>query len=286
MFPKILLCSVVLLSVNSRPWQSPQTNNGDDFQPSTRDSAIVADKLRIAEQHHTMSARALAVAKSFLGTPYNATILNTAGKEHLVVNLRALDCWTLVENAVAIAQTAREGGNISLFREKLQQLRYWGGAIDGYASRIHYFTGWILQAEKTGVLTDITRSLGGRDYRKKIGYMSARPQKYPALKKTETLQAIRRAEARINAHHWFYIPKANIRQMEAAIQDGDIIMLTSWKADLDIAHEGFAVWQNGRVHLLHASSLNKKVILSNKPLAEYTESQLGQTGIMVARLLD
>jgi hypothetical protein len=74
--------------------------------------------------------------------------------------------------------------------------------------------------------------------------------------------------------------------MEHLIQEGDIISLTAWKKDLDIAHQGFAVKVNGRMHLMHASSLGKKVVISKQPLPEYILSQPGQTGIMVARLRD
>lgn len=66
-------------------------------------------------------------------------------------------------------------------------------------------------------------------------------------------------------------------------QEGDIISLTSAKADLDIAHQGFAVKINGRIHLMHASSLAHRVVYQ-QPLPAYVISQRGQTGIMVARL--
>ncbi|MFM8484753.1 MAG: N-acetylmuramoyl-L-alanine amidase-like domain-containing protein, partial [Bacteroidota bacterium] len=87
-----------------------------------------------------------------------------------------------------------------------------------------------------------------------------------------------------NSHHWYYIPQHEIIKMEHLIQDGDIICLTSVKQDLDVAHQGFAVKKGNRVHLLHASSLAKKVIISGQPLAEYVLAQPGQSGIMVARL--
>jgi hypothetical protein len=73
--------------------------------------------------------------------------------------------------------------------------------------------------------------------------------------------------------------------MEQFIQEGDIICLTSVKSDLDIAHQGFAIKRNGRVYLLHASSLAGKVIIARQPLAQYVDSQRGQSGIMVIRLL-
>ena len=48
----------------------------------------------------------------------------------------------------------------------------------------------------------------------------------------------------------------------------------------------FAIWKNGRVHLFHASSTNKKVEISEKPLAEYLAGNKSQSGVIVCRLVD
>lgn len=266
----------------------------ESFQPSEgalphiilseRDSSVFFEKQKTATQQTTLASKTLAVAESFVGTPYAAGTLDVNEEEQLVVNLRQLDCWTFVENSLAIAQTNKS--DLDAYLTHLQNLRYWGGTIDGYGSRIHYFSGWLLQAEKNGLLRDLTKEMGGVPYKKKIGYISARPDKYPKIKDTATLRDLKAAEKRINAHAWRYIPKANVAAMEHLIQDGDLIMLTSVKPDLDIAHQGFAVRQNGRVHLLNASSLSKKVVISKQTLTQYLASQKGQSGIMVARLKD
>lgn len=242
--------------------------------------AIVAKT--VSEPH---AAQALAVAKSFLGIPYVTGTLEHNAQEQLVINLRQLDCWTLVEASLAFALTG-SSGDFETFQQHIQQLRYWGGNIESYGSRIHYFTGWLLQAEKLGYLQDITRDLGGIPYKKTIGYITARPEKYPKIKDPATLQALRGAEARINHHPWYFIPKARIAMKEHLLREGDLIILTSAKGDLDIAHQGFAVRRNGRIHLLHASSLAKKVIITPQPLPQYMAKQRGQTGIMVARIRD
>lgn len=246
------------------------------------DSVLFQEKQKIAEQESGLNAKTLAVARSFLGTPYATGILDSPGEEKLVVNLRRLDCWTLVECSLAIAQTG--SGSFDDYKSHLQQLRYWGGTVKGYGSRIHYFTGWLLQAEQLGVVRDITKDLGGVLYLKKVGYITARPAKYPKIRNSGVWKALLGAEKRINSHKWHYIHQSKIAAIENQLMDGDIILLTSAKRDLDISHQGFAVRQNGRIHLLHASSLSKKVIISKQPLPEYVLSQKGQTGIMVARV--
>lgn len=249
---------------------------------SARDSFLFLEKQKTATSETAKADQALAVARSFLGVPYATGTLDVNTNEELVVNLRQLDCWTLVENSLAVALTGEEDFQTYLYY--LQQLRYWGGTVDGYGSRIHYFSGWLLQAEKNGFLSDLTKEMGGIPYRKTIGYISARPEKYPKIRDAATLRDIRAAEKRINAHQWHYIPKSKVAAMEHLIRDGDLVMLTSVKRDLDIAHQGFAVRQNGRIHLLNASSLAKRVVISKQTLTQYLASQKGQSGIMVARL--
>ena len=249
---------------------------------SGRDSVLFLEKQKIGLKESTIVHQTVAIARSFLGTPYVKGCLDRHAEERLTVDLNELDCWTFVENSLAIAQTGQE--NYTTYKSHLQQLRYWGGHVDGYGSRIHYFTGWLLQAEKREMLDDLTETMGGIPYRKRIGYISARPGKFPKVKQAANLRDLQAAEKRINAHAWFYIPQNRIAKMEHLIREGDIISLTSAKADLDIAHQGFAVKINGRIHLMHASSLSHRVIISKQPLPAYVIGQKGQTGIMVARL--
>jgi hypothetical protein len=266
-----------------RFFSSPWEQNYIKSAAEKSDSLLFIEKYKLAAGTSNNPAKALAVAQSFLGDPYVHGCLECEKEERLVVHLRDMDCWTLVENTVAIALTHRE--SYEEYLATLQNLRYWGGKIEGYGSRIHYFSGWLLQAEKLGLLQDMTASLGGIPYDKKIGYISARPAKYPKIEDKKVLREIQNTEKRINAHSWHYIPKNRIPNMEQFIQEGDIICLTSVKSDLDIAHQGFAIKRNGRVYLLHASSLAGKVIIARQPLAQYVDSQRGQSGIMVIRLL-
>lgn len=251
------------------------------YEASAADSTLFFQKKKLIAAEVATPAQTMTVARSFLGVPYVLGCLDRRQEEQLTINLRELDCWTFVEISLAIS-LARDG-DFESFAEQLQQLRYWGGTINGYGSRIHYFTGWLLQAEQNGLIDDLTAEMGGIPYNKKVGYISARPHKYPKIRDAQALTNIRHAEKRINAHQWHYIPQNKIAQMEHLIQEGDLVCLTSVKQDLDIAHQGFAVKQNGRIYLMHASSLSKRVILSRQPLAEYVISQPGQSGIMVAR---
>jgi len=278
-----IYCSTLVIAPQG-PTHSPFSILHSPFFPPP-DSLIFEEKKALLTPLAAQSraAQTLAVAKSFLGAPYVTGTLDRTTAEQLTVNLRELDCWTQVECSLALALTGPQG-TYADFQDHLKKLRYWGGTVNGYGSRIHYFSGWLLQAEKLGFVQDVTRDLRGVPYRKRIGYITARPQKYPKIRDAETLEALKNAESRINRHDWYFVPKAKVAAIEHLIQDGDIIILTSAKADLDISHQGFAVRRNGRVHLLHASSLSKKVIVSAQPLPQYLAKQRGQSGIMVARV--
>ncbi len=269
-----------------------QTVENQTFKST--DEQIFSEKLEIACREKTTTAAALAVAKSFVGTPYLGETLDQNDAENLVINLRGLDCWTFVENAVAIALTAQkldadpsEWGSragFEKYKTELQNLRYRNGKIDGFGSRIHYFSEWFLQASEAGVLENLTEKCGGVAYKKKATYISDYPPAYPKIYlKAENLENIKSGEAKINAQKWFFIPKNKVAAAEKNIRDGDIIAFTPTYPNLDISHQGFAIRKNGRLHLLHASTNLGKVVISPRPLAEYILRNKKQTGIMVFR---
>src|SRR5690606_19931565 len=81
------------------------------------------------------------IGKTFLGTPYVEKTLEIGPTETLVVNLRGLDCTTFVENVLAFGLLLKQGGkDFEAFAGHLQALRYRNGKLDGYPSRLHYFS--------------------------------------------------------------------------------------------------------------------------------------------------
>jgi hypothetical protein len=248
------------------------------------DEEIFQDKLKIAYSKATFNERIQAVASSFLGTPYIGSTLEINEVEQLVVNLQGLDCWTFVECSVAIALVAEANrGDFDFFKEKLQSLRYREGKIDGYGSRIHYFSDWMMQQEQNQILKIITDDLGGIPYPKMTEYISNHPSSYPKMSDEKTKNDLKNAEKRLHERIWTYIPKSKVAKMESKIQEGDIVAMTSSEPDLDITHQGFAVKKNGHIYVIHASSDHHKVMITQRPLFDYLARNKGQSGIMVAR---
>lgn len=222
--------------------------------------------------------------QSFVGTPYVAHTLEGNVQETLVINLRNLDCATFVESIFAMAIVSQnEDKSFNYFTKVMKALRYHAGSIAGYGSRIHYFSDWLYENAQNGYLRDISAEIGGIPFTTKVSFMSQNPKYYPALSDKNELEKIKEVENNMNTRKLFYIPKDKISEIEDKLQNGDIIGITTSVAGLDIAHEGFVLKKNGHAYLLHASSEQKKVVVSEETIAEYLARHKTQTGIMVAR---
>jgi hypothetical protein len=227
----------------------------------------------------------VAIAKSFIGTEYAANTIDAPGKEQLIVNLQTLDCVTFYENSIVFAHCIKNNTmNFEAFKKELQFIRYRGGGIDGYASRLHYTSDYFFDNEKKSVLKDVTKELGGVRWKKKINFMSTHPNSYLHLKNSpENVDKIRKIEDEINTRPMYSIPKAYVKRIAPQIKDGDIIGITTTVDGLDCSHTGIALWHNGKLHLLHAPVPGSKVQITELPLWEYLAKIKKDSGIIVAR---
>ncbi|NOU61821.1 N-acetylmuramoyl-L-alanine amidase-like domain-containing protein [Marinifilum caeruleilacunae] len=232
--------------------------------------------------------RILEVGKLFLQTPYVGGTLESEGGEKLVVNLRELDCTTYLENVVVLSSIARQNDfSENDFLHKLKKLRYRKGELSDYSSRLHYFSDWIFENEQKGIVKNVTREIGGVAYQKEINFMSNHVDSYAALKADSSLiVSIRNTENAINERDLFYIPEDEVHSVENKIHNGDLIAITTKIKGLDISHVGIAIHVGDRLHLMHASSLAKKVVISDIPLADILKESKLQSGIMVSRVIE
>jgi hypothetical protein len=225
------------------------------------------------------------IGKWFLQTPYVEKTLELPGAEKLVINLTGLDCTTFLETVITMTRLTEEDAfTFEDFERELEKLRYRHEKNEGYPSRLHYFSDWIYENQQKGILKDVTKEVGGSPYPNAPSFMSENPKFYAQLADPSNLAQIKTTESAIKERSYFYIPKAEISKLEKNIQSGDLIAITTSMPNLDIVHTGFAIEKNGRIHLLHASSKNMKVEISEKPLSEYLAGNKSQSGIMVSRL--
>ena len=231
-------------------------------------------------------------ARQFLGTPYVAHTLEVSDPEQLVVNLRQLDCTTLVETVNVLAITHRKGQKRFVdFCRNLEAYRYRGGRMQGYLSRLHYFDWWINDATERGLVSEVAdkKHFTGRK-RIENSYMSRHYGKYKMLAAhPEWADSLRAMETAGNGAVVSYLPEAKTgltsREL-SCINTGDIVAIVTTKAGLDYSHLGFAVWgRDGRLHLLNASSIHKKVVLEPMTLRQYLSKHSTSVGIRVFRLV-
>ncbi|MCG2460875.1 DUF1460 domain-containing protein [Flavobacteriaceae bacterium F89] len=227
----------------------------------------------------------VAVGKTFMGVPYVAKTLEVGATESLVVNLHGLDCTTFVENVLAFSLLLERGKkDFDSYTKILEEIRYKNGKLDGYASRLHYFSEWIANNEAKGLLTNVTKEIGGVPISKGINFMSTHRDLYPFLKDDGNFKKIQASEAVLNNKPLYFLPQDQVAVQEHLIHSGDIIALTTSIDGLDITHTGIATRESdGRIHLLHASTGSMKVEVSQVPLADYLKKIKKNTGIMVAR---
>ena len=231
-------------------------------------------------------------AKKFLGVPYVAHTLEVNDEEQLVINTRQLDCTTLVENVVALTLCMRNGKySFKDYLHYIYIIRYRNGCNQGYTSRLHYFTEWIDDNSEKGIVSE--RQTPNPPFSAvqtvRLGYMSAHPDKYKALRlHPDYIKGIREVERQYSGKKYRYVPKSSVRKgtaLRKAVKNGDIIAITCNKKGLDIAHLGIAVWKKDGLHLLNASQIHKKVVLEPMLLGEYLYKHPSHTGIRIVEIL-
>ena len=287
---KYLLVIFALLSFVFLPLLGGDRGGPVEFLPE--DSILIERLLREAPTSRGETERTLWFGQQLLGRPYVAHTLENGTEEHLIVNTRGLDCTTFVETVCALALCDQHHQTtFADFCSWLKKLRYRQGKIDDYTSRLHYFTQWGEDNEQMGLVENILEQADYAGFATQtisINYMSQHPDLYKHLKRNpHSFPMIRQQERAVNGRRYRYLPKSklNASQRELSfIHTGDIVAIITSKDGLDTSHLGFAVWQNGRLHLMHASSLYKKVVIDSKTFYDYSQGQRSQLGIRVFRL--
>jgi hypothetical protein len=246
----------------------------------------IALSLKLAEK--PINEGVIEIAKSFLGVNYAAGTLEAPGKEKLLINLQTLDCVTFYENSLVLARCIKKNTmTFEDYKKELQFVRYRGGIIDEYPSRLHYTSDYFFDNEKKCVLKNITKEIGGVPYKKKINFMSTHTDSYLQLRENpKFVKMITAQETAMNKRTMYHIPKSKVNKNASKINDGDILGITTTIEGLDCTHTGIAIWQNKKLHMIHAPIPGSKVQITETPLWEYLMKIKKDAGIMVARALE
>ena len=255
------------------------------------DSIRVVQLLQEGSLQPSTDNLVLYYARQFLDVPYVGHTLDVNRQEDLVVNLRELDCTTYVETVVALAlATQHHGTTWQDFLHWLQTIRYNKGKLDGYCSRNHYFSQWIESNTSLGLVEE--QEFAGYPFtaiqQLQLNYMSTHPEYYAMLKDNpEDVKTIAQLEQAVSGTKVRYIPVGLLDEPKTKlkyVKNGDILALVTNKRGLDVSHVGFAEWgRDGKLHLLNASSIRKRVVLEPMTLYQYAQRNPSMLGIRVIR---
>lgn len=257
------------------------------FKNEASDTIYINELLSKASKIENPNERVLTIAKEFLGKPYVAGTLEGQETEKLVVNLDEVDCTTLIDNVMAICISA--GENRLSWRDfvyTLEKLRYRGGKRDGYASRLHYVSDWVVDNTHRGNFNEVTNKCDLTVYDiKSLNFITQHADAYPALADSATFATMKRFEEGYRNHRFPVIKSINVGKVATTfLKPGDIIAFTTSTKGLDVSHFGIIVDLNGKTGLLHASSKAGKVVIDKLLLTEYLTKNRSITGIRVFRL--
>jgi len=244
----------------------------------------------------SLGRRAARVGELAAGTPYEAFTLeaylraggNPAGTEPLTLSLTRFDCVTLVESCLAVARVAADNGAPSWesFAREVERMRYRGGERRGYTSRLHYFSEWITDGEKRGLVHDLGAELGGIEDTRPLRFMTEHRSSYPALANDDVFRAIGEMERGLDKHSRHVVPAGRISEVADRIETGDVLAFATSIDGLDVSHAAFAYRDSaGVLRVLHAPLSGGAVEVTRATLPEYVTAIRRATGILVARPL-
>jgi hypothetical protein len=267
-----------------------------------------ADRERLAAWAGALRAEGLARADAPLGgaaarvgelaagTPYEAFTLEAylraggdpMGVEPLTLWLTRFDCVSLVESCLAVARAAAAEGapTWERFGREVERMRYRGGVRRGYGSRLHYFSEWISDGERRGLVRDLGAELGGEADARPLRFMTEHRASYPALRSDAAFAEIAAMERALDGRARRVVPAARIPEVADRIQTGDVLAFATAIPGLDVTHSAFAYRdREGVLRVLHAPLSGGAVEVTRATLPEYVGAIRRATGILVARPL-
>ena len=267
--------------------------NADEARLKAWAAAIRAEGL--ARHEVPIGRAAIRVGELALGTPYEPFTLesyiraggNPRQDEPVALSLTRFDCVTLVESCLAIGRSAGDSApSWTRFGREVERMRYRGGVRAGYSSRLHYFSEWISDGERRGLLRDLGAELGGVEDTRPLRFMTEHRASYPALADEIVFAEIAAMERGLDGRARHVVPTARIAEVSDRIESGDVLAFATSIDGLDVSHAAFAYRDpDGVLRVLHAPLAGGVVEVTRSTLPEYVRAIRRATGILVARPL-
>ena len=267
------------------------------MDPDHRRLAAWAGALRaegVSRPDAPLGRAATRVGELAAGTPYVPATLEAylraggrpADTEPLTLSLTRFDCVTLVESCLAVARVAGDESapTWERFGREIERMRYRGGERRGYASRLHYFSEWIADGEKRGMVRSLGEELDGVEDGRPLRFMTEHRGSYPGLADAAVFGEIAGIERRLNERPRRVVPAARIPEVADRIESGDVLAFATAIPGLDVTHAAFAYrGADGILRVLHAPLSGGVVEVTRATLLDYVAAIRRSSGIMVAR---
>jgi hypothetical protein len=241
--------------------------------------------------------RTAAVGQAMVGTSYRSFTLEVDNRiESPSVNFTGLDCWTFFETSLALARMLgepEENWTPERLLHYIETDRYRGGECTGaYLSRLHYLEDWLYDNNRRGLVTDLTRALGGVSVPHSAREMTNGWRHYRYLAHNRVLlRPLAQMEDDVSSRPLYEIPKRSVAGIESQLRSGDIIGIVSREGRSTslraTSHVGLALrTSDGTLHFMHASAPHNygRVVIDSR-LSDYLYRYTSDTGILVARPL-
>jgi len=276
----IVISPKVETLVNSSVTKEVAVNDADN----ARFDAIMEDAQK--EEWHSLSMGELmqAIATQFLGAEYKAGMIDALPSETLLASLTQFDCVLFVETVLALARgVAIQDYSHATFTDHLEDQRYRNGELNGYCSRLHYFSEWIEDNQKRGNVSHLEEDLKEISLQKTLNFMSRHKDKYaPIVRNSSNSDCIVEMEANLKDISLNYIPANQIRNAYSSLQPGDIVGIATSIEGLDFTHTGLVYRSpDGNTGLIHASIAGEVKI--SRDLQSYITNIENTIGIVVVR---
>jgi hypothetical protein len=232
------------------------------------------------------------IAQELIGTPYKADTLELSpDREYCCINLKALDCVTFFETTLAFARMLKKGGRTPTdLVGEVSFMRYRGGVVGDYSSRLHYMSDWFADNESKHVVQVLSDLPGAEIFTQKVSSMSSHPASSRQLvAHPELIAKIKHAETAINNRSLNFIPMDKIPAVEPLLKTGDIVAVCTSLAGLDVVHTGLVFrGDDGVAHFMDATSKKRsmKVTIEPGPISGALNWSKNLTGAIFARPLE
>lgn len=257
--------------------EAPATDEGEAFR------AVMTRAREDGLHERPLGEVMQTVGEHFLGMPYVAGLLDVPDEEQLIVSFDGFDCVLFVETVLALSRgiTAQDY-SFDGFMRRIEDQRYRDGEMNGYCSRLHYFSEWIADNERRGTIRNITADIGGKRLDKQLTFMTANRSSYRRIANDATFACIREMEGGVADLELFYVPQDRIASVYDRLQSGDIVATATDIDGLDVTHTGLIYkTEDGGTGFIHASLSG--AVRIDTDLQAYVKGNRRQIGVIIAR---